>query len=162
MAIRHNFVSPIPNDPDPNIIGSLEWNDDHTIDPGSIGTTELADGSVTTPKLADGAVTTVKIADGAVTSEKLSDDAVSANLEMELEFKGAYLLNYKEFSYTGPRLTLVEIWDAPGKTLQLFSKTLAYTGARLTSTVLTRISDGATLTSTYAYTGANLTSITRT
>jgi len=84
------------------------------------------------------------------------------NLEMEMEFKTASLLYYKTFSYTGVRLDTYNIYTNSGLGVQLFSKTLTYGGAILNQTVLTRISDSATLTCTYAYTGSNLTSITRT
>jgi len=85
------------------------------------------------------------------------------NLEMEMEFKTASLLYYKTFSYTGASLTAYNIYTNNTLLVQLFSKALTYdlTG-KLTQTVLTRISDSATLTCTYAYTGVNLTSITRT
>ncbi len=83
-----------------------------------------------------------------------------ANLEMELEFKSANLTNYKTYGYTLGKLTLVEVWETSGMLTKLFSKTLAYTGTLLTTTVLTRVSDSATLTRTYAYSGSTLTSVT--
>lgn len=48
-----------------------------TLDPGSVGTTELADGSVTAAKLASDAVTTAKILDANVTAAKLASNAVT-------------------------------------------------------------------------------------
>ncbi len=47
------------------------------INPGSIGTTELADGSVTERKLGGGAVSTRTIADSAITSAKIGSSAVT-------------------------------------------------------------------------------------
>jgi hypothetical protein len=81
---------------------------------------------------------------------------------MEMEFKTAVLLYYKEFTYGGGNLTATNVWTTPAKLTKLFNKTFAYGGGKLTTTVLTRISDAATLTCTYAYTGVNVTSITRT
>lgn len=56
---------------DPGVVGSAELAD------GAVTTVKIADLNVTTGKLADGAVTTAKIADLNVTSGKLDDGAVT-------------------------------------------------------------------------------------
>ena len=85
--------------------------------------------------------------------------AQKLGLEMEMEFKAANLSNYKTYTYTGSNLTAVDIWTTPAMATKLFGKALTYDGSnQLTQSVLTRVSDGATLTRTLAYTGANLTS----
>jgi len=85
---------------------------------------------------------------------------MSLNLEMELEFKEAYLLYYKEFGYTGDDLTSIDIYTDASKGTKLFSKLLSYAVGVLSSTVLTRMSDLATLTKNYAYADGKLVSIT--
>jgi hypothetical protein len=72
-------------------------------------------------------------------------------LELEMEFKAVKLYCYKEFTYVDGQLTGVNVYEDNTKTVQLFNKILAYTGSRLTQTVLTRISDGATLTKDFVY-----------
>lgn len=72
-------------------------------------------------------------------------------LEMEMAFKTANLTNYKVLTWTLGQLTAIDIWTNPGMTVKLFNKVLSYTGDQLTSTVLTRITDSATLTKTLAY-----------
>lgn len=43
MAIKHNFVSPVADGGDPDLVGPNEWNDDHEIEDGSITAEMLAD-----------------------------------------------------------------------------------------------------------------------
>ena len=81
------------------------------------------------------------------------------NLELEMEFKASQLTTYKEFLYAGNNLIQTDTYVDNTKTIQIFSKTFSYTGKNLTQTVLTRISDAATLTRTFVYTGNQLTSI---
>jgi hypothetical protein len=81
---------------------------------------------------------------------------------MEMAFKTAMLLYYKEFTYVAGTMTAMDIWTSPQKGAKLFNKTYAYVDGTLTTSVLTRISDAATITSTYGYAGGSLTSITRT
>jgi hypothetical protein len=88
------------------------------------------------------------------------DDAEKLNIELESEYKAASLSRFKELTYVGKNLTAVNIYDGPAKTFHLFSKALTYVGKNLTQVVLTRISDGATLTKTLAYVGKNLVSVT--
>jgi hypothetical protein len=81
-------------------------------------------------------------------------------LEMEMEFKAAKLYYYKEFSYTGNKLTGITIYEDNTKVVTLFSKILTYVSNKLTETNLTRTSDSATLKKVFAYTGSKLISIT--
>jgi hypothetical protein len=86
--------------------------------------------------------------------------AEKLNLELELEFKLAKLSRYIENGYTGKQITSIIVYDDVTKVLTLFSKVLTYVGNKLTMTVITRISDAATLTKVFAYTGNKLDSIT--
>lgn len=85
-------------------------------------------------------------------------------LEMEMEFKTANLLNYKEFLYNNDdQLITKNIWETSSKLVQLFSKTFTYNGSgQLITTLLTRISDLTTLTQNISYNGSGqLINITR-
>ena len=82
-----------------------------------------------------------------------------SNLELEMEFKAAQLTTFTEFAYTGNNLTTADIYVDATKIVKLFNKVLSYTGNTLTTTVLTRISDSATLTKTFTYAGNKLASI---
>lgn len=84
------------------------------------------------------------------------------DLELELAFKMANLYFYREFAYDVDGLLVgVGSWADNTKALKLFQLDLSYTGSDLTGSVLTRISDSATLTKVFGYTSGNLTSITR-
>jgi len=78
------------------------------------------------------------------------------NLGLELEYEFAQKTYFKDYTFTGPRLTAVDIYETAAMLVQLFSKTLSYTGSRLDSFIITRISDGATLTKTFTYAGSRL------
>lgn len=54
------------------------WVAADRIQPGTVGTAELADGSVTAPKMAANAVLTASVADDAITTGKLAPGAVQA------------------------------------------------------------------------------------
>lgn len=83
-------------------------------------------------------------------------------LEMELAHKFASSNNYKEMIFdVDGQLTDVNIYADNTKTIQLFSLELSYTNSQLTQSVLTRISDGATLTKTLVYNGSELSTITK-
>lgn len=86
----------------------------------------------------------------------------NSNLELELEYDAAAALYYSKMTYTGSQLTNVSLFSDSSETHKLFNKDLSYTGSALTTTVLTRMADGKTLTKTLAYSGSNVTSITRT
>lgn len=73
MAITHAFTSPVTDQGNPEEVGPDEWNANHTIEAGSIDTTELAAGAVTTDKIEDDAVTTAKIAADQVTYAKIQN-----------------------------------------------------------------------------------------
>ena len=82
-----------------------------------------------------------------------------SNLELDMEFKAAQLSNYKTLAYTGANLTSINVYVDNTLTELLFSKVLSYTGSRLIQTVLTRICDGAIVTKNFTYTGSNLTAV---
>jgi hypothetical protein len=63
--------------------------------------------------------------------------------------------------YTGSNVTQIIYWDSPSMTTQLFTKNMTYTGSLVTQVVLTRISDGATLTKNIAYSGSQVSTVTR-
>ena len=81
-------------------------------------------------------------------------------LELELEYKFSSPDRYKELSYTGDQLTNVGTWEDNTKVVKLWNKDLSYTGDQLTQTVLTRISDSATVTKDFVYSGDQLTQVT--
>ncbi|MBR9682642.1 MAG: hypothetical protein GOV02_03115 [Candidatus Aenigmarchaeota archaeon] len=85
-------------------------------------------------------------------------------LEMEMEFKTSFLCNYKEFAYSAQKLLIdVDIYTDATANVKLFHKDLTYNAQKqLIQTDLTRISDGALLTSIFSYDAQkNLISIER-
>jgi hypothetical protein len=84
--------------------------------------------------------------DGAYTeSEKLA-------MELQMQFKASKLSNYKELTWTGDQLTATDIYEDDTKTIKLFNLVLSYdVNGVLEQTVLTRISDGSTLTKDFEY-----------
>ena len=68
---------------------------------------------------------------------------------------------YTQMIYTGSNVTQIIYWDSPSMTTQLFTKNMTYTGSLVTQVVLTRISDGATLTKNIAYSGSQVSTVTR-
>jgi len=79
--------------------------------------------------------------------------------ELLNEYKMALETFYETYSYTGNKLTLKEVWTDNTLVTKLFSRTFSYTGSRLDSDVVTRISDGVTLTRIYSYIGNKLISV---
>jgi hypothetical protein len=65
---------------------------------------------------------------------------------------------YKEFTYTGENLTLINTWDNSDKDTFLVSTALSYTGSNLTQKVVTNQLTDEVRTTTYVYSGANLVS----
>jgi hypothetical protein len=92
---------------------------------------------------------------GVILTKPTNIDVYSFNeklaMELETSFKAAKLHNYKELTYTDGDLTSVDIYENNTKAVKLFNKTLTYTLGYLTQTVLTRISDSATLTKDFVY-----------
>ena len=91
------------------------------------------------------------------------DGKVTSTQYSQLEYEFAHDLTvstyFKQFIYTGPDLTTINIWTTPGMTLKKYQKDFTYTLGDLTSIVITRIIDSATQTKTFTYTLGNLTSI---
>jgi len=110
----------------------------------------------------------VAAAAGALADWKVLNDPIPSaitdreklNLELEMAFKAASIARYTEFTYVGKNLTSINVYVDNTKAVQLFGKVLTYTGKNLTKIVLTRNSDGATLTKNLVYVGKNLTSVT--
>lgn len=72
MAITHTYVSAVPDDGNPNKVGSSEWNAAHTIAAQSIVTADIADANVTLGKMAANSVDASKVVDGSLTIAELS------------------------------------------------------------------------------------------
>lgn len=72
MAITHTYVSSVPDDGNPNKVGSSEWNEAHTIAAGTIVTANIADANVTLAKMAANSVDASKVVDGSLTIAELS------------------------------------------------------------------------------------------
>jgi len=88
-----------------------------------------------------------------------SDTFTSGDIELELEFKLTSLNRFKELLYTGDQLTTINIWETSAKIVKIFQKDLTYTADQLTQTLLTRISDSATLTKDLVYSGDQLSTV---
>lgn len=71
--------------------------------------------------------------------------------ELENQFNSASKNYYKKLIYTSNVLTGIDIYVDNTMAIKLFGKVLAYTGDDLTSIVITRISDGASITKTLSY-----------
>ena len=95
-----------------------------------------------------------------ISSAAANVEALEERTEIEVAFKVAYSTAYKELTYTAGVLTSVDIWTTAGKTLKLFTKTLEYTGANLTTITLVDEVNNNTLTKVLAYTDNVLDSVT--
>ena len=82
-------------------------------------------------------------------------------LELELAFTAESPHTYRELIYTGDKMTTVNHWETPAMLTKLYQVDYTYTGDLLTTSVLTRISDSATLTKTFIYSGDTLLSVER-
>jgi hypothetical protein len=72
--------------------------------------------------------------------------------------------SYKEYTYSGTKVTDVIIWTDSGKTVKIREYNITYTGSKV-STYVTKQYDNAgslleTKTDTYVYSGANVSNIT--
>jgi hypothetical protein len=63
---------------------------------------------------------------------------------------------YKEFTYTGDNLTLINTWDTEDKNIFLFSTQLTYLGDNLVEKVVTDHVTEEIRTTIYVYSGENL------
>lgn len=84
------------------------------------------------------------------------------NMELEMSFKAAKIDNYTEYGYTDGTLTSIDIWETAAKLVKLFGKAFTYNSGDLTKIVLTRVSDGATLTKDFTYSDGALSTMTQT
>lgn len=85
-------------------------------------------------------------------------DADKKALELELEYKTTSPSYFKELTYVSGSLTNISIW-APSKITKLFNKALTYASGQLSQSILTRITDGATLTKDFTYSSGQLISV---
>lgn len=90
-----------------------------------------------------------------------TDPESISNIELEFSTVLTNSDSYKELTYSGSKVTLIEIWDSASKVNKLFSKALTYSGSKVTTIVLTRHVDGSTVTKTLTYSGSNVTSVTK-
>jgi len=180
VPVQHRFVNPKPDGPDATVVRPSDWNDSHDVE---IGTDDLVDGSVipvkanlAQPWVFSGVLrrSSAPVVDNDVASKAYVDEQVATGfspftaaeklaLELELGFKTSKPLYYMEPGYDDlGNVTRYDYWDSSEKGIQLFEKVLSYTGYQLDQSVLTRISDSATLTKAFAYDGdGNLLSVTR-
>ena len=90
-----------------------------------------------------------QVGDGFTAQERLA-------LEIELAFDASNPSVRKELSYTGKKLTQIEIYTNDASAILLFTKVFSYTGKQLTQNVTTRSADGATMTKDFTYSGKRL------
>jgi len=80
--------------------------------------------------------------------------------ELRGAFLSAYSTAYKEFTYSGNKVTNIDIWTDASKTVQIFAKTITYTGDNVTKITTTNSISGQVLTKVLAYSGSDVISIT--
>lgn len=139
MGIRHTFTCTIP-DIEGGHVKPSNWNAEHAIDYETVETNHL------------------------VQAARGFDAAARAAIELEDQYAAAYASCSTTYGYTGDVLDTITVWTDGTKTVALFTVALTYDGGTglLTSRVVTRVSDGATLTKTYSYDGSSrLTDIDR-
>jgi hypothetical protein len=92
-------------------------------------------------------------ADGAPGADGIFTQCDKDVLEMEMEFKTSYLCYYKVLTYNpGKQLIDIDIYGDSTAGLLLFHKDLSYNAQKqLIQTDLTRLSDGALLTTIFTY-----------
>lgn len=86
----------------------------------------------------------------------LSDVNIAASLL--LNFNLARTATYTEYTYTGTNITKIEIWTDSTKTTKLFTKTLSYSGDKLSGYTMTDHINSKTLTAIFSYSGDKLVS----
>lgn len=84
------------------------------------------------------------------------------SLSLELQWSVSFPNYYSEPAYDiNNKITRVDIWNNPSKSIHIFSKVFTYTGAQITDVLITRETDGQTLQKIITYTGAFVTNVTR-
>lgn len=103
---------------------------------------------------------------GSLHNWKLLNDMISiidtrekSAIELENQFISASSAYHKTLTYSGAALTDIDIYVDDTLAIKLFNKNLTYSGDTLTSIVITRMSDGASITKTLGYSGSILSSI---
>jgi len=104
----------------------------------------------------------VHVSNGIWRVQNVLDPEEKSNLELEMEFRAAQLSNFKELTYSGNKLTEVNIYEDDTKTVKIFNKILTYTGNNLTKTTLIRIRDAANLVKDFTYQSNKLISVVST
>jgi collagen triple helix repeat protein len=88
MAIKHSFVNPKIDGTDVTVTRPSDWNANHVVEAGTIGTPELAAGAVTDSKLRDGTATSV-IGRASGTAGAVADIAATADGHVLQRIAGA-------------------------------------------------------------------------
>lgn len=128
--IKHKFVSAKPDLPDNTLINPSDWNDEHVIEPGTIGATELEPG-LTLPG---------------------PDTSMRAVYALKAMFQASLTSRYAEMTYApNGDLQSVDVWQTNSKVTKLFTRTLSYTGGDLTSVLTVDESTGLQLTRALTY-----------
>jgi len=81
------------------------------------------------------------------------------DIDVRFAFRSALTTGYKEFTYTGSKLTQIDIWTNGSKVTKLFTRVFSYTGNDLTLLVTTDEQTGLVLTKSFSYTGGKVTSM---
>ena len=83
-------------------------------------------------------------------------NSYSFNLEIELKNKINSDVCFANIAYSGGNISTIEYTEIGSPFTVLYRKTFNYTAGVLTSSVLTRVADSRTLTTTYVYSSGSL------
>jgi len=129
MAVKHRFISALPDSPNAGLIRPSNWNDTHDIEPGTIGATELTD--------------------GAISRDKFSDDLAEQQqlIELRLLVKEAFDETHRVHGWdVNGLLVQLDVWSDESLTQKLFTRTVSYTDDLPVTVTTTDDTTGAVLT----------------